>query len=105
MLRNRVESEVAHLQAMLGHEDIKSLVPTFICGGDVQINGITDSTAHHRGSGLLGRPRNQRVHRRIITPRWNTIRFRTKEFINAIISVVTGKCFNCHDYNALIILV
>lgn len=67
VLRNRVESEVAHLQAMLGHEDIKSLVPTFICGGDVQINGITDSTAHHRGSGLLGRPRNQRVHRRIVT--------------------------------------
>jgi hypothetical protein len=65
---DRVESEVAHLKCMLGHDEIKTLVPTFIGGGDVTINGITDSTANYRGSGLVGRPYNQRVHRRILTP-------------------------------------
>jgi hypothetical protein len=95
VLENLVESEIVHLQAMMGHDEINLLVPTFIAGGDVEINGITDSTANYRGSGLLGRPRNQRIHRRVVTGPVGTplTRFRTKkEFINAMIGAVTGKC-------------
>jgi hypothetical protein len=54
VLENLVESKIAHLQAMMGHDEINLLVPTFIAGGDVKINGITDSTANYRGLDLLG---------------------------------------------------
>jgi hypothetical protein len=95
VLENLIESEIAHLHAMLGHDKISLLVPTFIAGGDVEINGITDSTANYHGSDLLGRPCNQRIHRRVVTGPVGMplTRFRTKkEFINVMIGVVTGKC-------------
>lgn len=94
---DRVESEANHLRLMLGHDKIKSKVPTFIGGGDVKIDGVTDSTSIYRGSGLLGRPRNQRIHRRIITtpigePLTN---FQSKkEFIMAMITVTLSMSWN-----------
>ena len=91
---DRVESEVAHLKSMSGHDEIETLVPTFIGGGDVIINGVRDSTANYRGFGLVGRLNNQRVHCRILT---GTIgvpltSFRSKkEFINGLLTVVSGE--------------
>jgi hypothetical protein len=37
-------NEVAHLRKMRNHKELDSFVPTLICGGDVVINGIKDST-------------------------------------------------------------
>jgi hypothetical protein len=95
VLGDRVESEIVHLQAMIEHDEIKSRVPTFVDGGDVKINGITDSTANYRGQGLVGYFRNQRVHRRIVTGPVGMplTSFRSKkEFVNVLKGVVSGKC-------------
>lgn len=88
---DRVESEVDHLRLMLGHDKIKLKVPTFIAGGDVMIDGVKDSTTIYRGSGLLGRLGNQRIHRRILsTPIGEPLTsFRSKkEFIMAMVTVI-----------------
>jgi hypothetical protein len=94
VLERLVESEINHLKAMVGHPQIKSLVPTFEVWGDIKIGGITDSTVNYHGSGLLGRPGNQRIHRRsIISPvgRPLTSFQSKKEFVRALIEVVGGK--------------
>jgi hypothetical protein len=104
VLGDIVESEIVHLQSMIEHSEIKSRVPTFMAGGDVKINGTIDSTANYRGHGLIGYHRNQRVHRRIVTGPVGTplTRFRTKkEFVNALMSVVSGKC---HRINIAILV-
>ena len=103
VLENLVESEIDHLQAMIKHDEIKSLVPTFVGGGDVKINGITDSTANYRGQGLIGRQHNQRVHRRVVTGPVGiplTMFQSKKEFVNALISVVSSRC---HKINIALI--
>ena len=94
---DRVESEASHLRLMLGHDTIKSKVPTFIGGGDVMIDGVTDSTSIYRGSGLLGRLGNQRIHRRIVTTPIGeplTSFQSKKEFIMAMITVILGMSCN-----------
>jgi len=89
---------------MLGHDKIKLKVPTFIAGGDVMIDGVIDSTSIYRGSGLLGRPHNQRTHRRILTtpigePLTN---FRSKtEFIMSMITVVLAHQYLCETLHIL----
>jgi hypothetical protein len=96
VLEDLVESEIVHLQAMKQHDKIKSLVPTFVDGGDVKINGIADSTANYRGQGLFGRFHNQRIHRRMVTgPVGKPLTtFRSKkEFVNALIGVVSGRVY------------
>jgi hypothetical protein len=96
VLEDLVESEIVHLRAMMEHDRIKSLVPTFVGGGDVKIHGITDSTANYRGQGLIGRRNYQRVHRRIVTGPVGTplTTFRSKkEFVNGLIGVVSGRCY------------
>ena len=103
VLGDLVESEVTHLQAMSEHSEIESRVPSFVDGGDVKIDEITDSTANYRGQGLVGYRHNQRVHRRIVTGPVGIplTRFRTKkEFVNALISVVSSRC---HRINIAII--
>jgi len=89
---------------MMGHDTIKSLVPTFVDGGDVMIHGITDSTASYRGQGLIG-PRNyQRVHRRIVTGPVGTplTTFRSKkEFVNGLIGVVSAHKYLCETLKIL----
>jgi hypothetical protein len=103
VLENLVESEIVHLRAMMKHNEIKSLVPTFVDGGDIKINGTTDSTATYRGHGLIGRHHNQRVHRRIVTGPVGiplTMFQSKKEFVNALIGVVSGRC---HKINIAII--
>jgi Fungal protein kinase len=103
VLVDLVESETAHLQAMSKHSEIQSRVPIFEAGGDVEINGITDSTRNYRGQGLLGYRHNQRVHRRIVTGPVGIplTRFRSKkEFVNVLIDVVSG---GCHGINIIII--
>jgi hypothetical protein len=95
VLRDLVESEVTHLKAMVGHDKIKLLVPTFVGGGDVKINGSSDSTANYRGPGLIGRPHNQRVHRRTVTGPVGIplTRFRSKkEFVNALMHITQVHC-------------
>ena len=95
VLGDLVESEIVHLQAMKEHSKIKSRVPIFMDGGDVEINGITDSTANYRGQGLIRYHHNQRVHRRIVTGPVGIplTRFRSKkEFVNALMDVVSSKC-------------
>jgi Fungal protein kinase len=103
VLGDLVESEIVHLRAMIEHSEIESRVPTFADGGDVKINGITDSTANYRGHGLVGYHHNQRVHRRIVTGPVGTplTTFRSKkEFVSALIDVVSGRC---HRINHAII--
>jgi hypothetical protein len=95
VLGDLVESEIVHLQAMIEHSEIKSRVSTFVDGGDVKIKGTIDSTANYRGEGLVGFHHNQRVHRRIVTGPVGTplTRFRSKkEFVRALMDVVSGKC-------------
>ena len=101
-----VESEIDHLKAMLGHPQLESLVPTFVAGGEIKINGITDSTTNYRGSGLIGRPGNQHTHRRSVVSSVGKplTSFRSKkEFVKAVIDVVGGKqpefaIINSHDF-------
>jgi len=79
-------NEIGHLRKMVPHEELKGHVPTLICGGDVVIDGIKDSTGRYR--------RTHRIHRRIVTsPVGESITsFKTKkEFIRALINVIESK--------------
>jgi hypothetical protein len=92
-----LESEVEHLQKFRGHEAIKDFVPTLICGGDVVIDGVRDSTGICRGEWELGPRGKRRVHRRLVTsPVGEPITsFRSKkEFIWAMICIITGVLVN-----------
>jgi hypothetical protein len=94
---SEAESEVTALRLMMGHDEIESLVPTYIRGGDVFIGGERDSTYIYRGEYFLGRPRNRRVHRRLLSrPIGKPLTtFRSKkEFIKAMQTVVTGTYLN-----------
>lgn len=89
---SRCTSEVSHLRAMMGHNQIKGFVPTIVCGGDVQINGAADTTASYR-SNSIGRINRRRTHRRIVTsPVGDAItNFRSKkEFISVMMDIIQG---------------
>jgi len=91
----RGPSEIEHLKAMLGHEEIKHFVPTIVCGGDVIINGEKDCTGAYR-THVLGGVHGRRIHRRIVTtPIGEPItNFKSKkELISALIDTVRGVCF------------
>jgi hypothetical protein len=96
-LHSEVETEVTPLRLMMGHDEIKPSVPTYIGGGDVIINDEPDSTYIYRGEAHLGRRRNRRVHRRLLTtPIGKPLtKFRSKkEFIKVMQMVVSGTYFN-----------
>ena len=87
-----LHNEVAHLRRMAPYEELKDRVPTLICGGDVVINGINDSTERYR-SGRCS----HRVHRRIVTfPIGESIiSFKSKkEFIRVMMSIMESKLTN-----------
>ena len=82
-------NEVAHLRRMASHEELKGRVPTLICGGDVVINGINDSTGRYRSGRYFNR-----VHRRIVTSPIgeSIISFKSKrEFIRVMMSIIESK--------------
>ena len=87
-----IHNEVAHLRRMASHEELKGRVPTLICGGDVVINGINDSTNRYRSGSCF-----HRVHRRIVTSPIgeSIISFKSKrEFIRAMISTIESMLIN-----------
>jgi len=87
-----IHNEIAHLRRMASHEELKGRVPTLICGGDVVINGINDSTNRYRSGSCF-----HRVHRRIVTSPIgeSIISFKSKrEFIRAMISIIESKLTN-----------
>jgi hypothetical protein len=87
-----LHNEVVHLRRMASHEELKDRVPTLICGGDVVINGINDSTDRYR-SGRCS----HRVHRRIVTSPIgeSIISFRSKrEFIRVMMNIIESKLTN-----------
>jgi hypothetical protein len=89
---SRCTSEVSHLRAMVGHDKIKGFVPAIVCGSDVEIDGVVDSTASYR-SNSIGRVNRRRTHRRIVTsPVGDAItNFRSKkEFISAMMDITRG---------------
>lgn len=89
----RCTSEVTHLQAMSGHDEIKGLVPIIACGGDVKIGGELDTTSAYRLN-FLGQVHRRRTHRRIVTsPVGEAItKFRSKkELISVLMDVIRGK--------------
>ena len=99
---DRNNDEVRHLRRMMTHKELKGRVPTLICGGDVVINGLKDSTRRYRG------PRcTHRIHRCIVTsPIGESITsFKSKkEFIRVLISIIESKLFYCnqkHTNNSL----
>jgi len=84
-----LHNEVAHLRRMASHEELKGRVPTLICGGDVVINGINDSTNRYRSGRCF-----HRIHRRIVTfPIGESIMsFKSKrEFIRVMMSIIESK--------------
>jgi hypothetical protein len=86
---DRSHNEVAHLRKMKDHKELDDLVPTLICGGDVVINGIKDSTRRYRRARCF-----HRIHRRLVTsPVGESITsFKSKkEFIRVMISIVESK--------------
>ena len=86
---NRPHNEAAYLRRMLSHKALEGRVPTLICGGDVLINGVKDSTQRYRSA-----PCFQFIHRRIVTsPVGEPITsFKSKkEFILAMISIIGSK--------------
>jgi hypothetical protein len=86
---DRSQNEVAHLRKMRDHKELDGLVPTLICGGDVVINGIKDSTRRYRSA-----PCYHRIHRRIVTsPVGEPITSckSKKEFIRVMISILKSK--------------
>jgi hypothetical protein len=86
---DRIRNEVAHLSRMKDHKELKDCVPTLICGGDVVINGIKDSTRRYRSAHC-----SHRIHRRIVTsPVGEPITsFKSKkEFIKVMMSVIESK--------------
>jgi hypothetical protein len=71
---------------MMSHKELKGRVPTLICGGDVVVNGLKDSTQRYRIARCT-----HRIHRRIVTsPIGESIlSFKTKkEFIRVLISII-----------------
>jgi len=87
-----LHNEVAHLRRMTAHEELKGRVPTLICGGDVVINGIRDSTQHYRNARC-----SHRVHCRIVTSPIgeSIISFKSKkEFIRVMMSIIESKLTN-----------
>ena len=87
-----IHNEVAHLRRMASHEELKGHVPTLICGGDVVINGVNDSTNHYWSGSCF-----HRVHRHIITSPIgeSIISFKSKkEFIRVMISIIESKLTN-----------
>jgi len=88
-VREDRDNEVGHLRRMETHEELKGRVPTLICGGDVIINELKDSTQRYR----MAR-HTHRIHHRVITsPIGEPITsFRTKkEFIRVLISIIQSK--------------
>jgi len=87
---DRIRNKVAHLSRMKDHsKELEDRVPTLICGGDVVIDGIIDSTRHYRSARC-----SHRIHRRIVTsPVGDPITsFKSKkEFIKAMISIIESK--------------
>ena len=86
-----LHNEVAHLRRMASHEELKDRVPTLICGGDVVINGVNDSTERYRRVG------SHRVHRCIVTSPIgeSIISFKSKkEFIRVMMSIIESKLTN-----------
>jgi len=82
-------NEVAHLRKMTSHEELKGRVPTLICGGDVVVNGLKDSTQRYRIACCT-----HRIHRRIVTSPIgeSVLSFKTKkEFIRVLISIIESK--------------
>ena len=89
-----IHNEIAHLRRMASHEELKGRVPTLICGGDVVINGINDSTNRYRSGSCFHRVH---WHRRIVTSPIgeSIISFKSKrEFIRAMISIIESKLTN-----------
>jgi hypothetical protein len=86
---NRIHNEVAHLSRMKDHKELKDRVPTLICGGDVVINGVKDSTQRYRSARC-----SHRIHRRTVTsPVGEPVTsFKSKkEFIRVIISIIDSE--------------
>jgi len=74
---------------MKDHKELKDRVPTLICGGDIVINGVKDSTRRYRSACCI-----HHIHRRIVTsPVGKPITsFKSKkEFIKAMISIIESK--------------
>jgi len=87
-----LHNEVAHLSRISCCKELKGRVPTLICGGDVVINGINDTTSRYRSGRYF-----HRVHRRIVTsPIGEPITaFKSKrEFIQVMISIIQSKLAN-----------
>ena len=89
----RVHSEITILKKIKESKQFTGRVPTLFCGGDVQINGVVDSTHLYR-HGLPGWwSKGQRIHRQLVcTPIGEPLsKYRSKkEFIKAICSVITS---------------
>jgi hypothetical protein len=86
---NRIHNEVEHLSRMKDHKELEDRVPKLICGGDVVINGIKDSTRHYRCARCT-----HRIHRRTVTsPVGEPIAsFKSKkEFIRVMISIIDSE--------------
>jgi len=83
-----VESEVSFLNKL--SRKLEGHVPNLICGGDVTIKGVQDSTGRYRVD-LAGYPYRQRVHRRIVTSTIGeplTMFQSKKDFLNVMISFI-----------------
>jgi len=86
-----VESEVSFLSKM--SPKLEGRVPKLICGGDVKIKDVKDSTGRYRVD-LAGYPYHQRTHRRIVTSTIGeplTMFHSKKEFLNVMISLLQSK--------------
>jgi hypothetical protein len=84
-----LHNEVARLRRMSAHKELKDRVPTLICGGDVFINGIKDSTQRYRNTCGF-----HRVHRRIVTSPIgeSIVSFKSKkEFIRVMMGIIESK--------------
>jgi hypothetical protein len=80
---------------MVGHDKIKGFVPAIVCSGNVEIDGIVDSTTSYH-SNSIGQVNHQHTHHHIITsPVGDAItNFRSKkEFISAMMDITQGLSF------------
>jgi Fungal protein kinase len=86
-----VQSEISMMKKFREDEQLTGFVPKLLCGGDVQINGVVDSTEQYR-SGLPGWvSKGQRIHRQLVcSPIGEPLsKYRSKrEFIEAICSII-----------------
>lgn len=88
---DRVHSEVLMLQKMNKDEELTGRVPTLFCGGDVIINGGTDSTERYRTDLPGWSSKGRRIHRQLVcTPIGESLcKYRSKqELIKSIISII-----------------